>query len=76
MCFFLKKEQKCIDYRTALQSNPLSVDSHAKLGAVRFALLGLLQLNLHDSVQLGLFMLLCECAVELAILTPCSEAPC
>ena len=42
------------------------MDSHAKLGAVRFALLGLLQLNLHDSVQLSLFVPLSECAVEFA----------
>ena len=46
------------------------MDSHAKLGAVRFALLGLLQLNLHDFVRLSLFVLLSECTVEFAILTP------
>ena len=42
----------------------------------RFALLGLLQLNLHDSVQLSLFVPFCECAVEFEILIPSSEAPC
>ena len=48
-CFFLRKEQKCIDYRTARQSNP--VWTLMPLGAARFTLPGLLQLDLRDSVQ-------------------------